>query len=305
MNRSAALLLCVSLAACGGAAIDSEESSGAVVDDLTSATITVKPRVATSVSFKAAGGAMSVTVDCARPADPDVQGPVFEIKSAALGLPSFGAEPARAGYWQFSGKVAAGTQQLTVLGVGPAATCKVQTAPLSGSCTAGEEWRSPETGHTHIKVGNAAGGAEEFPASGNHWGAWAKWSTVYDKPVQRGFLLHNLEHGGVVLSYGCSGPGQSAKCADAKAQLVSLARAFGQGRFIVTPDPTQPTLFGLRGWRMAHASDCLDATAAKAFLKANYRHGREDEDSDPPVPFDPTTRSVPCQDLMAAPDSCG
>ena len=30
----------------------------------------------------------------------------------------------------------------------------------------------------------------------------------------------------------------------------------------------------------------------------------QDADANPPVPFDPTTTNVPCEDLMAAPDSC-
>jgi hypothetical protein len=63
-------------------------------------------------------------------------------------------------------------------------------------------------------------------------------------------------------------------------------------------------MFGIRAWRWAYTSDCLDPATATAFASARYRHGREDIDGNPPIPFDPTTTNVPCENLMAAPDSC-
>ena len=70
-------------------------------------------------------------------------------------------------------------------------------------------------GHaTHLPVGDTDYGTwEDLPASGNHWGAWAAWGTVYEAPVLRGFYLHNLEHGGLILSYGCESADESEDCA--------------------------------------------------------------------------------------------
>jgi hypothetical protein len=128
---------------------------------------------------------------------------------------------------------------------------------------------------------------------------------AYPKPVLRGFYMHNLEHGGAVLSYGCESADESAACADAEAALIKLANEFGQNRVIVTPDPDQPTLYAVRTWRWAYAADCFDHDSALEFLGEHFRNGREDIDADPPVPFDPTTtEDVPCEDLMSAPDSC-
>ena len=107
-----------------------------------------------------------------------------------------------------------------------------------------------------------------------------------------------------MFSYKCSSATASAQCKTAHDELVALAQSLGQPRFIVTPDPAQPTMFAVRGWRYAYTAECLDHASALAFAKAHYRHGREDADSDPPIPFDPSTTNVPCQDLMAAPDSC-
>jgi hypothetical protein len=144
----------------------------------------------------------------------------------------------------------------------------------------------------------------DVPASGNHWGAWAKWGAIYTRPVKRGFYLHNLEHGGLVLSYGCSAPTESAECAEAADNLTALANTFGEYRVIVTPDPQQPELYGIRGWRVGYQSECFNEQRMLDFMGDNFRNGREDTDADPPVPYDPTTTQVPCVDLMAAPDSC-
>src|SRR5205823_692982 len=99
---------------------------------------------------------------------------------------------------------------------------------------------------------------------------------VYEKPIKKGFLLHDLEHGGVVLSYKCSSASQSAACGDAAKGLVDLANHAGLSRVIVTPDPTQPEMFAVRAWRWAYSSACLDEASASAFAREHIRHGRED-----------------------------
>src|SRR5205085_10907351 len=96
----------------------------------------------------------------------------------------------------------------------------------------------------------------------------------------------------------------SRECKDAQDKLVAFANGAGLSRVIITPDPSQPEMFAIRGWRWLYSSACLDDASAKSFAQKHIRQGREDIDADPPIPFDPTTTNVPCQDLMAAPDSC-
>lgn len=295
------------VAGLAGCAANSADDGASADSDLTS-TISLAAGAERTVTVDVTSdGDMTFTLDCNPPDDPDDQGPVVEVSSDALGTSSRG--PAPAGYWSHTGHVSKGSVDVTLKNQGDAARCQLKTTPVpaSATCRARDEWRSANTDHTHYRVGSqgAAAGWDPFPASGNHWGAWAKWASVYDKPVKTGFVLHNLEHGGIVYSYKCSSASQSRECSDARDQLVSLAQSLGGPRVIVTPDPSQPTMFAVRAWRYAYTSDCLDETSAKAFAREHYRHGREDEDSDPPIPFDPTTTNVPCQDLMAAPDSCG
>lgn len=295
------LILAASQAACVGA--DDDETIDVIVGDGkadTSTTAHLSSGKTVTVKFTAAGGPLDVTVDCGAPSSVDSVGTQFTVTSPALGQSS--ASSAMAGYYRFVGDVDGGQQQLRLRGKSGYATCRVNIATASGSCTDAHAFRSPQTGHTHLAVGTHV--ASGFPVSGNHWGAWAKWGTVYRRPVLHGFLLHNLEHGGIVLSYGCSAPTDSAECAQAASDLTDLANAFGESRVIVTPDPEQPDMYAARTWRMGFSSSCFDQERMLGFLGDNFRNGREDEDSSPPLPFDPTTPDVPCQDLMAAPDSC-
>jgi uncharacterized protein DUF3105 len=284
------------------------EVSEAEVDEVK--TFTLQPGSVADYAFTAnADGNVVVTVDCSPPSSPDAVGPVVAVKAADLGLGSFDAAPARAGYFRWAGSVTKGTHPVSLRNDGASSVvCKIGATKQSSTktCTDWTIHRSPITDAMHIPVGDTESGEwEALPASGNHWGAWAQWYTIYDKPILRGFLLHNLEHGGAVLSYGCASADESDECARARDELVDLALAFGETRLVITPDPSQKQMFAVRTWRWVYSSDCLEQKTALDFLGKHYRHGREDIDADPPVPFDPTvTTDVPCEDLMAAPDSC-
>lgn len=299
----------LALPALVGCAADTENGDNDVVDtdnELTS-TVSVPSNGTKSISVAAtATKDVTLTIDCHPSADPDVVGTALKIASPTLRLD--GAAETVAGFYQKTASIPKGTHTITLTSQGGSATCSVKSTPVpaSATCRASTAWHSVNPDHTHYPVGSEGNqaGWEPFPASGNHWGAWAPWNKVYDKPVKRGFLLHNLEHGGVVFSYKCSSASDSAACKSARDELVSLVHSLGLSRVLVTPDPTQPTMFAVRAWRYAFTSDCLDEASAGAFAKAHIRHGREDIEDDPPIPFDPTTTNVPCNDLMAAPDSC-
>ena len=307
--RIFALITCtflpLSLVAC---AADSEESHDESLEmeasELTSRTVRLAPGATTTFTLKQAQAQdVALTVDCQPPANPDDPGPVFKLSAGTLGTTA--ADAPRAGYWSRTGAVPVGSHAMTFTNLGAAATCTIRAAavPTAATCRSSLAFRSPNTNHTHVSVGtDTSSDWESFPTSGNHWGAWSKWSTVYPKAIKRGFLLHNLEHGGLVFSYRCAsdqGPG----CAAARDKLLAIAKTIGP-RVLVTPDPTQPEMFAIRGWRYGFTSSCLDEASATKFAQAHYRQGREDADSNPPIPFDPSTTNVPCEDLMAAPDSC-
>ncbi len=257
-----------------------------------------------NVTLTTSGSSRAITVDCGVDSDPDVSGLVFTVAAPDLKVTAT-SSPARDGYWRWAGDLAAGKHVLTIKGKTGGATCKVTSgAVVTASCAATSAFHSANTDHTHYRVTSTPPGWESFPASGNHWGSWAAWDTVYTKPVERPFMIHDMEHGGIVLSYNCSSPDESSDCKQAASDLEALYKEFGKVRVIVTPDPKQPTRYAARAWRWGFQSDCFDHAGMKAFMTAHFRHGREDIDASPPLPYDPTTTNVPCQDLMAAPDSC-
>ena len=81
-------------------------------------------------------------------------------------------------------------------------------------------------------------------------------------------------------------------------------RAIAQGigpRVLVTPDPTQPEMFAIRGWRYGYSLSCLDETGAKHFAQAHYRQGPEDADADPPVETPSYSAGAPSTSLPSRP----
>jgi hypothetical protein len=78
---------------------------------------------------------------------------------------------------------------------GPSGTCLRQTFPPQG--------------RQHVrKVSESFEYSSVPPTSGPHYGAPlgpAVWS-VYDRPLDQSALVHNLEHGGVVVQYGSGVP---------------------------------------------------------------------------------------------------
>ncbi len=270
-----------------------------------------------------------VTIDCGVPEGVDLMGNQIDVDASSMGA----AEgPARAAYWQWAGVAPAGEHEVSVRNLSPKpANCKVSIAAqelpaeeppsedtsdgttdtttdeaTNAACTAWTVNRSVIYEANHLYLGDIENGEwESLPASGNHWGTWAHWGKIYPKPVHRGYYLHNLEHGGAVFSYGCGSADESEACAAAEAALIELAETFGERRVIITPDPDQPQMFAVRTWRWAYSSECMQKDVGLDFLKSTFRHGREDIEGDPPLPYDPTsTEEVPCENLMAAPDSC-
>lgn len=303
--RSTGLLFvgCAVLASC-----TAEQDTQTISEDLLELTIAAGDSIELTAAMDAPR-AVIVTVDCGVPENPDLTAALVAVSGDSFSAGALDGAT-RAGFWRWAGTLPEGEHVLSIDNRGDEqASCQIymQAQPDGeAACTSWTAHRSVVKTAVHLPVGNTDDGEwETLPASGNHWGAWAMWGRVYDKPVLRGFYLHNLEHGGIVLSYRCESADESEACAAAEERVIALANSFGQPRILITPDPDQPTMFAVRAWRSAYASDCLDDGSALSFMKDNYRHGREDIDADPPIEFDPTTtEGVPCENLMAAPDGC-
>jgi hypothetical protein len=133
------------------------------------------------------------------------------------------------------------------------------------------------------------------PAGGPHWPVWAVWG-VHDTAVPLEYLVHNEEHGGVILFYnlakctpGCPGlPAQLADFIAAQPQDPVCTRdappdpdAGVSGvvtRMVLSPDPDLdvPWAAASWGWTFKASTACIDVGALQAFKDAHYAQGSED-----------------------------
>ncbi len=146
----------------------------------------------------------------------------------------------------------------------------------------------PLAAGTHVAQCTPITYATNPPTSGPHYPLWARFKAYADR-VPRGFWVHAMEHGAVVVSYNCPGG-----CAAEVAALVAfldarpvdpLCTAPVRNRFIVTPDPQLDTVFAASAWGWSLRSDCFDLPALGAFIDAHYAQAPENFCSDG---FDPT-----------------
>jgi hypothetical protein len=118
------------------------------------------------------------------------------------------------------------------------------------------------------------------PSSGPHYPIWAAFKT-YAQPVPRGYLVHDLEHGAVVLTYNCP-DGCPAEVAKAQAVIDAFVdpKCAGGGsgstkRVTMAPDPLLDTTFAIAAWGHTLRATCVDAIAFDAFMRAHFDQATE------------------------------
>jgi hypothetical protein len=121
------------------------------------------------------------------------------------------------------------------------------------------------------------------PTSGPHYPIWAAFKT-YSSPIPRGFSVHDLEHGAIVISYRCDAP-CDAELSALQSYLATLApdplcAPPLTRRIVVTPDPLLDVRFAASAWGFALRSSCFDLPALGAFIDAHYAQGPENFCSD-------------------------
>ncbi len=79
----------------------------------------------------------------------------------------------------------------------------------------------PSLGNRHIRVGTSGAVAynTDPPTSGPHYPTIVSWG-VHWQPIDKGFQVHNLEDGGVLVQYGCS------DCPDLVEKLRTIVRRY-------------------------------------------------------------------------------
>ena len=146
----------------------------------------------------------------------------------------------------------------------------------------------PNAGQAHVTDGFNCRSAPEscgvtgapytsLPAtSGPHWGTPANWG-VYSTPQSESQVIHNLEHGGLVIWY------RAGLDAEQVADLAGyvdaqVAQSAGRFKFILSPwggeeELTSPIV--VTAWRHLLPLDTADTGAIDAFARQHYGQAPE------------------------------
>ena len=173
---------------------------------------------------------------------------------------------------------------------------------LGGSCNAVIDTPPLQAG-VHVAIGtDITSWDSNPPSSGEHYPIWAAYQ-AYSTPVPRGYYVHDLEHGGVVIVYNCAvgdagqevpldtsdgGDAGAGPCPSVAAQLQAIIDAFpndpkcdpSQGqprvRFVLTPDPLLDVPVAATAWGWTYKADCVDPATLSKFAKDHYDQGTEE-----------------------------
>lgn len=160
------------------------------------------------------------------------------------------------------------------MALGLALAAWLGTAPALGQDS--EPGRKmPDRGQQHVPNGTAITYPEYPPTSGPHWPQWASWG-VSPAPVREEVLVHNLEHGGVVILYRCDGP-----CPDLLRDLEATFRAlppskYGHVKAVLSPNPRLRTPIALLAWTRLDELERFDPERILRFVRAWQDKGPED-----------------------------
>lgn len=151
--------------------------------------------------------------------------------------------------------------------------------PLALACDG--EIRTASSGAAlHVPIGSSIEWATNPPVAGAHFPIWAAWDRHYPA-LDRGYWVHNAEHGGVILLYRCP-----EGCPDVVDALLDVARSLPadaacqapvKNRVIVAADPLLPAevTVAVVGWGASYTASCFDPYAG-TFAAARYGKGPED-----------------------------
>jgi hypothetical protein len=128
----------------------------------------------------------------------------------------------------------------------------------------------------HVPFGTQITYTSNPPSSGEHYGEVNGVETahagIYDMkniPVD-GFLVHNLEHGAIILWYN---PNDLSK--EQITNLKFIFKSISLEKKIMTPRNNLPVPISLSSWGRILNLQTIDKTKIKLFFETNYDNGPE------------------------------
>ena len=145
--------------------------------------------------------------------------------------------------------------------------------PDPGTCSM-QEAAVPNEGWSHVTEGSAITYAHNPPASGPHYPVWLRYE-AYDNVMARGYWVHNLEHGGVVMLYRPSAPTGVIEAMKQTYRALPNDSACGHTRAVLTPDPLITTDVAVVAANFALSGSCVSSNAILQFVSAHRNHAPE------------------------------
>jgi hypothetical protein len=158
---------------------------------------------------------------------------------------------------------------------------RFETAIAESACGAVEREYEPETAPapSHLDPCAEVAYPTNPPCLGPHYdGMWAAFKT-YDEAIPRGFWVHSLEHGAVVIAYSCTdceAEVEAAKTLIEELPVDPLCSSPVERRVILTPDPKLDTRWAASAWGFTLTSECFEAEVFRAFAISHNAAGPED-----------------------------
>jgi hypothetical protein len=165
--------------------------------------------------------------------------------------------------WRWIAVAAAGVALLTVLGIILANRDGTNSEP-------GQYF--PAQSRDHFAVGAAHPAYNSDPPTGG-WHYDKPWDPgFYEQPVADEYLVHNLEHGHIVISYDCS---KLADCEGAKAGIRQLVQRYKNWKIVAVPRKNADAAIALTAWSRLEKLNGYDDAKMTAFIHAYRDQGPE------------------------------
>ncbi len=175
----------------------------------------------------------------------------------------------------------------------PETTAPETTAPsrtLAATTTAAARMRTPQRvsapsrdvaneGWMHVSEGSVIDYVAEPPASGPHYSVWATWDVHFE--LARGYWVHNVEHGGIVLLQRPDAPDEVAQALRAAFDAIPTdpACADEHKRALLAEDSALTTPVAVIAADKSMSGACFDENSQQAildFVAARRGMGAED-----------------------------
>lgn len=142
------------------------------------------------------------------------------------------------------------------------------TCPPVETAVANEPWR-------HVDENSDVSYGHNPPTSGAHYPVWAGYQ-AYDSVVPRGYWVHNLEHGAIVLAHRPDAPAEIVAQLQAVYAEIPDDPDCGHSRSLLLIDEPLDDVVAVVAADVVLEGNCVDRDLILAFVDAHRNQAPED-----------------------------